>query len=61
MLASSFELLDFAVRYTAAWCSQDAAYVAAFEASDGSLAINNGPPAVGRREIKALAQSFAHA
>jgi len=46
------------VRYTAAWCSQDAANVAAFYSPGGFLTINNGTPAVGRREIREVAQSF---
>ena len=33
-------VLDFACRYTAAWCSQDAGSVAAFYSPDGSLCIN---------------------
>ncbi len=55
------QLLDFAKRYTAAWCSQDAASVAAFYASDGSLAVNEGAPAVGQRAIAEVAQSFMSA
>jgi predicted ester cyclase len=51
-------LLAFAERYTAAWCSQDAASVAAFYSADGSLAVNDGPPAVGRSAIAEVAQSF---
>ena len=51
-------LLDFAQRYTAAWCSQDAASVAAFFSTDGSLSVNDNPPAVGRPAITAVAQSF---
>ncbi|HWZ31741.1 MAG TPA: nuclear transport factor 2 family protein [Bryobacteraceae bacterium] len=51
-------LRDFAVRYTAAWCSQDPASVAAFFSPGASLTVNNGTPAVGRSEITALAQSF---
>jgi hypothetical protein len=34
---------DFARRYTAAWCSQNAASVAAFFSPDGSLIINGVP------------------
>ena len=49
---------DFAERYTAAWCSQDAARVASFFAENGSLKINAGPPSVGRAAIKAAAQGF---
>jgi uncharacterized protein (TIGR02246 family) len=49
---------DFATRYTAAWCSQDAASVAAFYAPNGSLTINDDEPAVGRRAITELSHSF---
>jgi ketosteroid isomerase-like protein len=52
------QLLDFAERYTAAWCSQDAASVAAFYSADGSLSVNDSAPAVGRRAITEVAQSF---
>ena len=51
-------LQQFATRYTAAWCSQNAASVAAFFAEGGSLKINDGPPAVGRAAIAAAAQGF---
>ncbi len=51
-------LHDFAVRYTAAWCSQNAASVAAFFAPQGSLKVNDGSPAVGRTAITATAQGF---
>ena len=49
---------EFATRYTAAWCSQDAAGVASFFEPDGSLKINDGAASVGRVEITAVAQSF---
>ena len=52
------QLKEFAARYTAAWCSQDPASVAAFFAEDGSLKINDGEPSVGRGAITAAAQSF---
>ncbi len=52
------DLKEFAGRYTSAWCSQDAASVASFFSADGSLTINAGPPAVGRRAITAAAQDF---
>jgi predicted ester cyclase len=54
-------LLDFAERYTAAWCSQQAASVSAFYSIDGSLSVNDSVPAVGRRAITAVAQSFMSA
>lgn len=52
------ELKAFAEQYTAAWCSQKAASVAAFFAEDGSLKINDASPAVGRTAIIAAAQGF---
>ena len=52
------QLLAFAERYTAAWCSQDAASVAAFYSADGSLSVNDSAPAVGRSAITKVAQSF---
>jgi|ERR1041385_6984990 predicted ester cyclase len=58
MKPSAAELRDFAARYTEAWCSQDAASVAAFYSPGGSLTINGGPPAVGRSAITQAAQSF---
>ena len=51
-------LRDFAERYTAAWCSQDAASVAAFFSPDGSLRVNDAAPAVGRKAITDVAQGF---
>ncbi len=51
-------LRDFAARYTAAWCSQSAASVAAFFSPTGSLAINGAAPAIGRVAITASAQDF---
>jgi len=52
------QLRDFAERYTAAWCSQDAARVAACYSPNGSLQVNDSSPAVGRIAITAVAQSF---
>ncbi len=55
------ELRAFAARYTAAWCSQNAASVAAHFSANGSLSINNAAPAVGTHAITAVAQSFMSA
>jgi len=52
------ELTEFAKRCAAAWCSQDPEKVAAFFAENGSISINNGPPAVGRAAIAAEARGF---
>jgi predicted ester cyclase len=51
-------LNDFATGYTAAWCSQNAASVAAFFGEHGSLKINDGAPSVGRDAITQAAQNF---
>ena len=51
-------LRTLAERYTAAWCSRDAARVATFFSATGSLTINGGTPAVGRSAITQTAQSF---
>ena len=52
------DLNAFATKYTAAWCSQNAASVASFFAEHGSLTINGGSPAVGGTAITASAQGF---
>lgn len=54
----SIILNSFATRYTEAWCSQNAASVAAFFEERGSLKINDGVPSVGREAITKAAQSF---
>jgi hypothetical protein len=52
------DLQHFAQRYAHAWCSDDPARVAAFFSADGSLKVNDGVPAVGRRAIADVAQGF---
>ena len=52
------DMKQFAIRYTAAWCSQNPASVAEFFAENGSLKINDGEPHVGRVAITEAAQSF---
>ena len=58
MTPEEAKLRDFAQRYTAAWCSQDAASVAACYSPTGSLSINGGAPSVGRCAITEAAQGF---
>jgi len=58
MKAELVELREFAARYTAAWCSQDAKSVAAFYSPDGSLTVNSDAPAKGRDAITEVAQLF---
>jgi len=55
------ELNEFAKRYAKAWCCQDPESVAAFYAEDGSLSVNDGPPAVGRHTIADVARGFMSA
>ena len=54
-------LNEFAARYTTAWGSQAPERVAAFYAEDGSLSINDGPPAMGRQAIAEVARGFMSA
>ena len=58
MSGDLLHLRDFAMRYTAAWCSGNPAAVAAFFSPSGQLLVNNDPPAVGRDAIARVAQSF---
>ena len=48
----------FAQAYAAAWCSQNAVSVAEFYELDGSLKVNEDPPAIGRAAITAVARGF---
>jgi hypothetical protein len=49
-------LVEFAARYTAAWCNHSASNVAMFYSESGSLSINGGTPAVGREAVAHAAQ-----
>ena len=55
---TSDKLTEFAKRYAQAWCSQNPENIARFFAENGSLSINNGPPAIGRASIAREAQAF---
>src|SRR5258708_7480992 len=52
------QLASFAERYAEAWCSQVPERVAGFFAVNGSLAVNDGQPAVGRAAIAEEAGAF---
>jgi SnoaL-like polyketide cyclase len=58
MVADGDALIEFARRYTAAWCSGEPTNVAAHYAPAGSLTINDGEPSVGRSAITEAARSF---
>jgi len=49
---------SLAETYTAAWCSQNAASVAACYEEEGSLSVNEDAPAIGREAIAGVAQGF---
>jgi uncharacterized protein (TIGR02246 family) len=55
------DLQEFATRYAAAWSSQDPALFASFYAEDGTLAINDGAPSVGRAAVEQTAREFMSA
>jgi uncharacterized protein (TIGR02246 family) len=55
------ELTDFAIRYAAAWSSQDPEALASCYAERGSLTVNDGEPAVGQAAIAATARAFMEA
>jgi len=50
--------VDFAKRYAEAWCGHNPESVAAFFAENGSLSVNDGPPAAGRAAIAEIAGGF---
>ena len=52
------KIITFAKRYAEAWCSQNPESVAAFFAENGSLTVNDGPPAIGRAAIAEIARGF---
>ena len=52
------KLKKFAQRYAHAWCNQNPESVAAFYAENGSLSVNDEPPAVGRPAIAEVARGF---
>src|SRR5450432_885448 len=60
-MAVSEYLQGLASRYTAAWCSQVPGNVAACYSAEGSLAVNEEPPAVGRSAVAAVAEGFMRA
>ncbi len=51
-------MTNFAQRYAKSWCTQNPDSVAAFFAERGSLSVNSGAPAVGRKAIAEVARRF---
>lgn len=54
-------MVEFGQKYTAAWNSKQPEKMAAFYAEDGTLTVNNGSPAVGRKQLAVTAQSYMEA
>jgi predicted ester cyclase len=52
------ELKNFGTKYAEAWCSQKPESVAEFFSENGSLKVNDNPPAVGRAAVAKVAEGF---
>lgn len=55
------DLTDFAIRYAAAWSSQNPVELASFYAENGSLRVNDGEPSIGREAVKETGRAFMKA
>lgn len=55
------KMAEFGQRYTDAWNSQQPADMASFYAENGILTVNNGKPAVGRKQLAETAKSYMEA
>jgi hypothetical protein len=55
------KMLEFGQHYTDAWSAKQPKKMASFYAENGSLTVNEGSAAIGRKEIAATAQSYMEA
>lgn len=55
------KMVEFGQKYTAAWNSKQPGKMASFYAENGTLMVNNGQPAVGRKQLAETAQSYMEA
>jgi len=55
------KMVEFGERYTAAWNSKKPKKMASFYAEDGTLTVNNGTPAEGRKQLAETANSYMEA
>ena len=55
------KMLEFGLQYTDAWNSKVPEKMALFYAEDGTLIVNNGTPAVGRKQLAETAKSYMEA
>lgn len=54
-------MVEFGQKYTDAWNSKQPEKMASFYAEGGTLTVNNGNPAVGRKQLAETAQSYMEA
>ena len=52
------KMVEFGQKYTDAWNSKVPEKMASFYAEDGTLTVNKGTPAVGRKQLAETAQSY---
>lgn len=55
------KMVEFGQKYTDAWNSKVPEKMASFYAEDGTLTVNDGTPAVGRKQLAETAQSYMQA
>lgn len=55
------KMVEFGQKYTNAWNSKNPVKMASFYAEDGTLVVNGGTPAIGRKQIAQTAQSYMEA
>ncbi len=55
------KMVEFGQKYTAAWNSTQPGKMASFYAENGTLIVNNGQPAVGRKQLAETAKSYMEA
>ena len=55
------KMVEFGQKYTDAWNSNVPEKMASFYATDGTLTVNNGTPAVGRKQLAETAKSYMDA
>lgn len=55
------KMVEFGQRYTEAWNSKIPEKMASFYAEDGTLTVNNGTPAIGRKQLAETARSYMEA
>jgi predicted ester cyclase len=55
------KMVEFGRKYTDAWNSSVPEKMASFYAEDGTLTVNNGTPAIGRKQLAETAKSYMDA